>query len=243
MAAPFAIFATTVRAFARKLVPLSGAMALDAHHGLSDRVTSALSFAALPEEKRSPLMEVAIDDACELSEKLAPRKAAPIAMPRERWALAGLSAGVLLVSLIDVRIARPALQAKTIDPVVLSADDIDLFRGVGKKLAETDKNPEVLAALAAYNQLVEDLAQKRLDRTEAFRRMHDIESQLMEGRALDAKALDEQLKMRAGALKKSALSKPAAEALEKQDLAKAEKELRDLAKKLREHPDQHKKPN
>src|SRR4051812_9612066 len=144
MAAPFAIFATTLRAFARKLVPLSGAMALDAHHGLSDRVTSALSFAALPDETRSPLMEVAIDDACELSEKLTPRKAAPIAMPRDTWALAGLSAGVLLVSLIDVRIARPVAQAKTIDPVVLSADDIDLFRGVGKKLAETDKNPEVL---------------------------------------------------------------------------------------------------
>ena len=87
MAAPFAVFATTVRAFARKLVPLSGAMALDAHHGLSDRVTSALSFAALPEQQRSPLMEVAIDDACELSEKLAPKKAAPIAMPRDSWAL------------------------------------------------------------------------------------------------------------------------------------------------------------
>src|SRR6185503_4422541 len=122
-------------------------------------------------------------------------------------------------------------------PVILSADDIDLFREVGKQLGDTDKNPEVLAALQAYNQLIEDLAQKRLDRTEAFRRMHEIESRLMEGRALDAKELEEQLKRRAAALKKSELSRPAAEALEKQDFAKAERELRELAKKLREKPD------
>jgi hypothetical protein len=67
--------------------------------------------------------------------------------------------------------------------------------------------------------------------------MHEIESKLLEGRALDAKALEEELKMRASALKKSELSKPAAEALEKQDFAKAEREMKALAKKMREKPD------
>jgi hypothetical protein len=67
--------------------------------------------------------------------------------------------------------------------------------------------------------------------------MHEIESRLMEGRALDAKELDEQLKRRAAALKKSELSRPAAEALEKQDFAKADRALRELAKKMRDKPD------
>jgi hypothetical protein len=182
-------------------------------------------------------MDAAIDDACQRTEHLSPRRAAPLSWPRDLLAALGLGMGVALLALLQVRLPAPLVQAKTIQPVVLSADDIDLFREVGKKLAETDKTPDVLAALQAYNQLVEDLAQKRLDRTEAFRRMHEIESRLMEGRALDAKELDEQLKRRAAALKKSELSRPAAEALEKQDFGKADRALRELAKKMRDKPD------
>ena len=232
-----AIAARTILAAARRMPKFTGALALDVHHGFADRLTSALSFAELPAEKRTPLMEAAIDDACERSEHLSPRRAAPFSWPRDLAAAAGLGAGVFALALLQVRTPARLAQVKTIQPVVLSADDIDLFREVGKKLADTNKTPEVLAALQEYNQLIEDLAQKRLDRTEAFRRMHEIESRLMEGRALDAKELEEQLKRRAAALKKSELSRPAAEALEKQDFAKAERELRDLARKLREKPD------
>jgi hypothetical protein len=227
----------TGRAAARRLPRFSGALLLDVHHGLSDRLTNALSFASIPPEKRTPLMEVAIEDACSRASHLSPRKAMPLGWPRDLAAALGLAVGVAGIALLRVRIDEPLSRVKTIDPVVLSADDIDLFREVGKKLADTDKNPDVLAALQAYNQLIEDLAQKRLDRTEAFRRMHEIESRLLEGRALDAKALDEELKMRASALKKSALSKPVAEALEKQDFVTAEKELRELAKRMRDKPD------
>ena len=232
-----ALLLRTIMASARRLPRFAGALALDVHHGFSDRLTSALSFAGLPENERTPLMNAAIDDACQRTAHLSPRKAAPFSWPRDLAAAMGLGAGVVLLALFQVQKTAPLAQVKTIQPVVLSADDIDLFREVGKKLAETDKTPEVLAALQAYNQLVEDLAQKRLDRTEAFRRMHEIESRLMEGRALDAKELEEQLKRRAAALKKSELSRPAAEALEKQDFAKAERALRELAKKLREKPD------
>jgi hypothetical protein len=237
LGAAVAMVLSAAWAASRRLPKFAGALVLDVHHGLSDRLTNALSFAALPPESRTPLMEVAIEDACARAGQLSPRKAMPIRWPRDLAAAGALAAGVALIALFRVRVDQPPAQAKTIDPVVLSADDIDLFREAGKKLAETDKTPEVLAALQAYNQLIEDLAQKRLDRTEAFRRMHEIESKLMEGRALDAKALEEELKMRASALKKSELSKPAAEALEKQDFAKAEKEMRELAKRLREKPD------
>jgi hypothetical protein len=232
-----AIIATTILRLMRRLPPFAGALALDVHHGLSDRLTSALSFARLPDEQRTPLMNAAIEDAVRRADHLSPRKAVPFFWPRDLGAALALGAGVAFLAILQVRHDVPTAQVKTIQPVVLSADDIDLFREVGKKLAETDKTPEVQAALQAYNQLIEDLAQKRLDRTEAFRRMHEIESRLMEGRALDAKELEEQLKRRAAALKKSELSRPAAEALEKQDFAKAERALRDLAKKLREKPD------
>ena len=235
------VIAATSVAASRRLPKFAGAMALDVHHRFADRLTNALSFASLPSSARSPLMEIAIDDACARAEGLSPRAAVPLRRPRDLGALFGLSAGVFLLAVLEVRIEAEAVHVKTIDPVSLSADDIDLFREIGKKLAETDKSPEVLAALQAYNQLVEDLAGKRLDRTEAFRRMNEIESKLMEGRALDVKELEEQLKMRAASLKKSELSRPLAEALEKQDLAKAEREMRDLAKKLREEQGAQKK--
>jgi hypothetical protein len=235
--AGLAVFASTAFAATRRLPKLAGAMALDAHHRLSDRLTSALSFSAVPSGDRTALMEVAMDDACDHAGELSPRRAMPLAWPRDLPAALGLLLGVALIVLIQVRTTRTSVHAKTIEPAVLSADDIDLFREVGKKLADVDKNPDVLAALQAYNQLVEDLAQKRLDRNEAFRRMHEIETQLMEGRSLDAKTLDEQLKLRASALKKSDLSRPLAEALEQSDLPKAEQKMRELAKRLREKPD------
>jgi len=235
--AAIAVLAASAYAASRRLPMLAGAMALDAHHQLSDRLTSALSFARVPAANRTPLMEVAMDDACEHASALSPRKAMPFGWPRDLPAALGLAFGVVLIALIQVQTSRTALHVKTIEPAVLSADDIDLFREVGKKLADVDKNPEVQAALQAYNQLVEDLAQKRLDRTEAFRRLQEIESRLMENRALDAKSLDEELKLRAAALKKSDLARPMAEALEKNDLEKAEQQMRELAKRLRDKPD------
>src|SRR5690606_37977007 len=47
----------------RRLPKLAGAMALDAHHGLSGRVANALAFAALPESSQTPFMRAAIEDA------------------------------------------------------------------------------------------------------------------------------------------------------------------------------------
>jgi hypothetical protein len=237
LGAAIAVVLAALRAGTRRLPKFAGALVLDAHHLLADRLTNALSFASLPAQSRTALMEVAIEDACGRASDLSPRRAMPIRRPRDLGAAVALAVGVAAIAIVRVRVDKPAAPAKTIDPVALSADDIDLFREAGKKLAETAKTPEVLTALQAYNQLIEDLAQKRLDRTEAFRRMHEIETKLLEGRALDAKALDEELKMRASALKKSELSKPAAEALEKQDFAKAEREMHALAKRMREQPD------
>src|SRR6185436_10309501 len=90
------------------------------------------------------------------------------------------------------------------------------------------------AATQEFNQLIEDLAAKRLDRTEAFRKMQALEDKLLEGREADAKALEEALQKIGEEMKKAELTKSAGEALENKNLVDAEKQLRDLAKKLRE---------
>ncbi len=217
----------------RKRPRYEGALALDRHYGLHDRLANALSFAALPSSQRTPLMEMAIDDALKHARDLKPRKAAPFSWPRDTLLCLGLLACLTFLSLLEVRTYRIATSAETIDAVNLSADDIDFFRDASKDLSSRDQGPEMRAAIDRFNQLVEDLANERLDRTEAFRRMQALEKDLLKGTAADRKALEDGLSQIADELRRSDLSRPAADALKNKDLAGAEKALRDLAQRLK----------
>lgn len=231
-AAVLALGAVAIAAL-RRLPPRAGTVALDKHHGLSGRLTNALAF--LGEKERTPLMEAAIDDACERGRALAPSKAAPLPVPRDLAGTLLAAVGVAAVAMLHVppKPPPPAPTAKTIDAVQMSPDDVELFRDAAKELAQKDQSPEVKAAVEKFNQLVEDIANKRLDRMDAFRRMENIERELFAGQEADAKAFDEALKKTADELKKSELSKPLAESLEKKNFDKAKQDLKDLAKQLK----------
>jgi len=224
-----------LRALLRRLPPRAGTLALDRHHGLSGRLTNALAFASTPDSERSALMEVAIDDACERASTLAPARAAPLRLPRDLTVPLGAAVAVGLIAMLEVRIPRrDAPQAKLIDALTMSPDDLELFKDAAKELGQKDQTPEVKAAIERFNQLIEDIAQKRLDRTEAFRQMEAIERELLRGAEADAKALEEALKDSAEELKKSNLSKPLGESLEKKDLDKAKEDLKKLAERMRD---------
>ncbi|WP_437619437.1 hypothetical protein [Sorangium sp. So ce1151] len=229
------VLATLVVAMLRRLPPRAGTTALDRHHGLQDRLTNALAFEALPAAQRTPLMEAAIDDACEHAGGLRPAGAAPLAVPRELLASAAVGLGVLAVALLEVRTPRRlAPVAQTIDALTMSPDDIELFKDAAKALDRQDQSPEMKSAVERFNQLIEDIANKRLDRTEAFRRMEALERELLKGAEADLKALEEALKETGIDLKKSDLAKGVGESLEKRDLEKAKKDLKELAEKLRD---------
>ncbi|WP_433927960.1 hypothetical protein AB3662_32650 [Sorangium cellulosum] len=229
------VLATLVVAMLRRLPPRAGTMALDRHHGLHDRLTNALAFDAVPAAQRTPLMEAAIDDACEHAAGLRPAGAAPLAVPRELLASAAVGLGVLAVALLEVRTPRKtAPVAQTIDALAMSPDDIELFKDAAKALDRPDQSPEMKSAVERFNQLIEDIANKRLDRTEAFRRMEALERELLKGAEADLKALEEALKETGLDLKKSDLAKGVGESLEKKDLEKAKKDLTELAEKLRD---------
>ncbi|HSO00757.1 MAG TPA: hypothetical protein VLS89_20835, partial [Candidatus Nanopelagicales bacterium] len=228
-------------AMLRRLPPRAGTIALDRHHALHDRLTNAVVFDALPAAKRSPLMEAAIDDACAFAAELRPAKAAPLPWPEHAWAPALAALGLLGVALLEVRIPRRETPvAKTIDALLMSPDDLELFREASRALDRQDQNPETKAAVDRFNQLIEDIANRRLDRTEAFRRMEELERELLKGAEADLKALEKELEETGTDLKKSELAKPIGESLEKKDLEKTKKELEELAKRLR---DDKKKPD
>jgi hypothetical protein len=210
-----------------------GSIALDQFHGFHDRVTSALSFSQVPAAERTPLMQAAIEDGVALAAKLDPRRAVAIRIPRELGVVLTLLLGLGAISLLEVRHFRQLPPERSFEPMVMSADDLDLFRDVAKELQAKNDDPNALVAVRRFNQLVEDIAEHRLDRHEVFQRMGDLERDLKGDLELDRDARDEGLKGVARELQKSGLSKAAATALDEKRLADAEKALRELAEKLK----------
>ena len=225
---------TAAFAWARVLPARAGAVALDRFHGLSDRLSSALSFASLPASEQTPFMRAAIDDALGVSGTVDPRRAVPLRAPRDLAAAAALMAVTIVIAVFEVRRHEPVTAARTIDAVDVTADDLDAMREFLQQMKQRDQSEEAKAATQEFNQLIEDLAAKRLDRTEAFRKMQALEDKLLEGREADAKALEDALQKIGDEMKKADLTRPAGEALDTKNLADAEKRLKELAKKLRE---------
>lgn len=226
---------TLLIAALRRLPPRAGSIALDKSHQLSDRLTNALAFSGLVAAQRTPLMDVAIDDAVAHTANLKSSKAAPIRVPWEMAIALLLLLPVLALALLEIRIAIPVATptVKTIDAPPMSPDDIELFKEAARELEKQNQTPEMKAAIDKFNQLIEDLANKRLDRTEAFRRMEELERDLMKGAEADAKKLEEELKNTGMELSKSDLAKPIGDALQKKDLEKAKKEMQALADQLK----------
>ena len=223
-----------VLAYTRTLPRRAGAVALDRFHGLADRLSSALSFGELPGTERTPFMLAAIDDAVAHADKVDPRRAVPMVVPAEWPFLLLLIGFVGAIGLFEIRRHQPIYGVKTIDAVDVTADDLDAMREFLREIDQRMQTDEAKAATQEFNQLIEDLANKRLDRTEAFRKMQQLEDKLLSGREADSKALEEALKKMGEEMKKSELTKPAGEALENKNLSDAEKAMHDLAKKLRE---------
>jgi hypothetical protein len=228
------VVAAALRAAWSSRSPFEGALALDRHHGLEDRIANALAFSRLPSAEQTPLMQAAIADAAERAPKLQPRRAARIGIPRELVYSAALLFGLVGLSLLEVRQLRlvPPAVVK-VQPMLLSADDVELFREIGQDLAKSADDPQVSAAARRFNQLVEDIAAHRMDRREVFERLGQMERELSESSELDREAMDEGLKELARELEKSGLTKPAAEALSEKRLADAEQALRELAERLK----------
>lgn len=228
------VVAAAVRAALAGRSPFEGALALDRHHGLDDRISNALAFSQLPASERTPLMQAAIADAAERAPKLEPGRAARIRLPRELAYSAALLAGLVGLSALEVRQLRlvtpPVVQ---VQPMLLSADDVELFRAIGQDLAKSADDPQVSTAARRFNQLVEDIAAHRMDRREVFERLGSLERDLAESSELDREAQDEGLNELARELEKSGLTKSAAEALSEKRLADAEQALRELAERLK----------
>jgi hypothetical protein len=213
----------------------AGALALDRHHGSADRITNALAFSELQPEARSPFMEAAINDALLAVERPSAARAVPVRLPRSAWVSALLALAVVAISQLQPRLhprPTPAPELAPVDPVALTADDLAALRDSISEFAQAERGPELTGAVTRFNRLLEEIAARRLDRPEVFRRLADIERSLDAGSEADA-ALEGGLRDLAEQLQKSPLSRPAAEALKQQRLPDADRALRELAERLK----------
>lgn len=220
-------------AWALRLPGRAGARALDRFHGLHDRLSSALAFAERPAVEQTPLMRAAIEDAIALASNVRPSKAVPIRLPRAAAGAAGLAVLLAGVMMFEVRTHPIAVHAKTIDPIEMAPDDLDDVKDFLRQIDQRQQSEETKAAIEQFNRLVADIANRRLDRTEAFRRLEALEQKLLTGSAADAKALEQELQALGDELKKSDLTRPAGTALADGNLPRARDALRDLAQKMR----------
>ncbi len=221
-----------VHSLTRARAPSEGSLALDRHYGLHDRITSALAFESLDVAGRTPLMAAAIDDAVATARDVRPRLAAPVRFPRDLLASLALALAVAGILQLEVRTTRVVYPERSIDALAMSPDDVELLRETLRDLDEKSSDPEVRAAIRKFNQLVEDIANRRLDRREVFQRMAELERQLVRASEADQEALDEGLARLARELEKSDLTKPIAKPLEEKRLEDAEQAMRELARKL-----------
>jgi hypothetical protein len=230
--ATLVVLGIAVFTFFSKRSATAGSLALDNHHQLEDRVTNALSFAR--EKHPSPLMVMAMDDALAFSSKLSPRRAAPIRVPKEFAVSALLALSVYGISLLEVRTTRvEVLPQAHIKPLELASDDVELLQAVAAQLEKDTQNPETLAAVRRFNQLIEDVAERRLDRREIFQRLEQLENELNQAAEGEAEALNEGLDGLAEQLRKSKLTEPIAKAFEEKNLPDAEEAMRKLAEQLK----------
>ncbi len=229
----FVVIAVAVVGWARR-PRYAGALALDRHHRSADRVANALAFSEIPKERRSPFMDAAIADALAAVERPSPGQAVPLQLPRLAWASVALLLLAVSIARLENRpraVVAPVPAALPVaHPVALSDDDLGLLREAALEFRELGDNPELNAAVADFNRVVEDIAGQRVDREEVFRRLAAVERSL--GVGADADALDAGLEELAARLGESPLARKTADALEQKRLPDAERALRELAERL-----------
>ncbi len=218
----------------RRVPALLSAELLDRAHDLKSRVANALEFARLPDAERTAFMAAAVDDATAHAADLRPERALPLRRPRDLAPAVGFVALAGLVAALEVPVPRQLPPPRLARAAMLDADSLEGFRAeVSEVLAEAPPDPEVAQVARELNRVLEDIADRRLDRTDALRELAELERRLAEGRSADAETMEQALREMGRRLEGSAELTAASEALADADAARAEAAMRELAEEVR----------
>jgi hypothetical protein len=213
------------------------AIEADRRCGLKERLSSALSLE--PREQLHGAGAALVHDAARRAERASVVEQFPL-RPQPRGLLPLLPLALLPLALLlpersTMTAASPVANSAEESVVKESAKQLQEQLRVARKRAEAQGLEEAQVMLKKMEGELEEL-QKRsgIDRKQAMVKLNDFKQQLQQRR--DQLGDSDQLKRRLGSLQKMETGpiEEAAKALEKGDLAAAEKAIRELADKLRD---------
>jgi hypothetical protein len=226
----------------RPVDPLALAVLLDRALGLRGRLANALSLAADP----SPMASLARRDAERHATRVEPARVLPYKWPRSiAGALALLLVAAALLGIGPLRTRAPRVTQEQESPRLEVADapaavDPDALAALRERMAETRSEgelaPEVEAANAALNTLIEELARGELTEDEALARIAELEATLDRGASARAAEIQRELAEAARQMRDAASTGALARALTEGDLDRAAEELSSLAQRARTEP-------
>lgn len=229
----------------RRIDPLQVAARIDQSHALHDRLSSALQFTGVgstpppaPLGPEAALRDLAIADAEQAARGVEPRRAAPFVRPqRLGWIPILLSLTLITLWLRLPRQAvsppekapsAPAAEARLIvDAELIAPEKDELARLLAEAEARGDE--EAAAILRELQKLLQQVERGELTRKEAFDKLSELEQRLMRGKDGALEELGEKLRKAGNELSEAKLTKELGQALAKEDLAKAQAELKKLA--------------
>jgi hypothetical protein len=227
----------------RRVSRLWAAQMLDQAYALKDRLSNAVEFAELPPGERTRFMDAAIEDAeTRAREKLLdPKKALAFTWPAEAGYAAALLVVLGVVASIELRtrvyLPAPIAQGPR-DPLELAEDDVDAFRDFARQVEERADTPEARQAAERFRQFVDQIANRRLDREEAFRRLQQLQQEMEAGRESERESLREALRQLGRDMQNEQndpRTRELANALQNADAQRAAEQLRELARQAREN--------
>ncbi len=229
----------------RRIEPLAVAARIDQSHALYDRLSSALQFAGVgstpppsPLGPEAALRELAIADAEQAARGVEAHRAAPFVRPqRLGWIpiLGLLTLGVLWIRLPQPSVSPPAApppppaaEARfSVEPELIAPEKDELARLLAD--AEQRGDEEAAAILRELQKLLQQVERGELTRKEAFDKLSELEQRLMRGKDGSLEELKEKLRKAGNELSEAKLTRELGQALAKEDLAKAQAELKKLA--------------
>ena len=217
----------------RPLPQLWAAQLIDRTHDLHDRFASAITFAQHPSVETTPFQAACIRDALQHASRVEPKRAAPFHRPP--WLLAWLMSlsAVGVISLLEAPTHAAVITAPTLRPALLATDDLDAFRQAARELHDRGLSPELERSIQQLNQLLEQLANRDIDREQALRALRKLEDNLARASQADPTAVKDALGTLGKSLERAPVTKTLAKALSETDPAAAAAEIQRVAKQLR----------
>lgn len=216
----------------RPVAPLLTASLLDAAYGLRGLCASAWAFRTVAPDARSAFMVACVQRAERAAQTARAALAMPLRAPRGWPMQLALALGLLAVGAWDVpRTAAVAPPPPPAKPRPANADDLAALREEIEPVShDAELDPDLARLAHDLNDILEQLAEGRLDRIEALREIAALDAKLDQGSDDDDETLREALRSLGKALGKEPRTAPLREALAQPDARRAAEELRRLTR-------------